>query len=296
MSKTLLLLASAFAVALFSSCEDGGTDLGKTSYYPSFLWVKAKSIAAEKTLYLDFSPDAKNYSDTYADFHFVDNDGNAISTDIMQVTADGIALNDNVLHVTPFQDSVRLVFKFTPRAIGGNYQGYLRLIDHNLDRLDSQFLVPNQQADAFQWTLSYDKRMNPLALALLWTLVVVATGLALWWCVLRPAAYPHFGRITKNVLVLQNGVTVWQTKIRFRGARQVVLSNKQVRQSLWRTLFVGRTISVVSPLFVTPLTLKPRERDILVLGFGYSTTPNPIPRNGVATITHIGNELSIQMN
>lgn len=293
MKKTLLLMLAA---VLLTSCQDETTTLGEASYYPQFLWVKAKSVAAEKTLRLDFSPDAKNYPSTYADFRFVDNDGHAVGTDVMQVTANGTPIRDNVLHVTPSQDSVRLAFTFTPQASGGNHQGYLRIIGHNLDRLDSQPLTPGQEADAFQWTLTYDKRMNPLALVLLWVLIAVCGALALWWCVLRPALYPHFGRMTKNVLVIQNGVTVWQTKIRFRGARQVVLTNKRVRQRLWRTLFVGRTVSVVNPLFTTPLTLRPRGRNIIALGPGYSAAPNPIPRNGVATVSHIDGVLSIQMN
>lgn len=142
-----------FVLVLFCSCSEHSTKFGTVTYYPKFLWVDAKTVPAEKVFEFDFSQDAKNDKGCFAEFLFVDNDDKPIDTNEMQVYADGKPLSKNKLRVNSSVCSQKVSFVFNPEAKGGKHQGYLRLINYKLDRLDSETLKPGQRLNVFQWTL-----------------------------------------------------------------------------------------------------------------------------------------------
>lgn len=294
MNYVKLLLISFIAIA-FSSCKDKAVSFGTVEYYPSFLWVESNLKPVTKTLDFDFSQDAQNDPQSFAEFQFVDNEGKEIGTDILIVSIDGKQLSSNRFKVGSDVKSKEVTFAFTPQAQSGKHQGYLRLISHKLDRIDSQKLSPGQQVDAFQWTLQYEKSMNPLAKVLMWIMIVIASCLLLWFIVLRPTLYPHFGKFTKSILLEKDGALVGQLNYAFKGARKVVFYNQKVKQSLLQRIFVGETKTLVNPNFKSKLTFTPRKRNAVALGAGYSVTPNPIPKSGIATIIDIQQNLTITL-
>lgn len=297
MKYPLTLLTLAVAI-LFMSCEnnDNSISFGTVEYYPDFLWVDAKETPVNKTLNFDFSEDAKADAAVFAELQFVDNDGQPMSTDIMQVYANGQALENNILHIDNSIDSMKVTFCFNPdRAESRNYQGRLRLIRHNLDRLDSQVLSPNDQADAFVWTLKYEKRINPLAKVLIWILIIAVSCFMVWQCFLRPMLYPHFGKFKKTIFIEQEGKMITQMGYEFTGARKVVFYDRQVKQSLWQRVFVGKTKTLVNSAFKSQLTFVPKKKNAMVYGNGYVIRQNPVPRNGITEITHTQQKIKITM-
>ncbi len=285
-----------FALLVLCSCSDDNCiSFGEIEYYPPFLWVDSHMSPLNKTIEFCFSQDAKNDPTCFAEFQFVDNDGNPISTDVMQISVDGNELPDNKLRIDNSVSSKELVFTFSPQAEDGEHQGYLKLISHNLDRLDSEQLSLGQQLEVFQWTINYKKSMNPLAKGLMWFVISLVSCIMIWKIFIRPLIYPHFKKFSKSILIEQNGTIVGQMNFSFKGARKVVFSNTKQKQSFWQKFFVGETKTLVSPLFQEKIIFSPRQngKSAAVLGTGYMANPNPIPRNGEAKITNIHQKITI---
>ena len=282
-------------VCLSSCKKDESVSFGTVEYYPSFLWVDSKTTPVTKTFEFDFSQDAKDYN-SFAEFQFVDNDGKVINTDVIQIVIDGKECANNRFRINNDVTSKELTFKFSPNAVEGKHQGYLKLVNHQLDRLDSQPLTANQQVDAFQWTLNYDKRMNPLAKVLMWIVIGVLAMLAIWLVFFRPILYPKFGSIQKTFNVPGMAPLI----VRFKGARMVVLAaSHPKRQSAWNRFWTGKILYKTHPAFVAPIVFKPsRGRRVLakVQAGSYQVMPNPMPGVGAATIIDIQKNLKINVN
>ena len=244
------------ASCVFMSCKDKNT-MGDVSYHPSFLWSKASIVPVEKTFDFDFSEDAQNDPHSYAELQFTDNDHQPISTDIMQVSIDGEPLRDNKFRIDSKVKSQTLSFTFTPEAKSGKYQGVLRLVGHDLDRLDTQVLSPGQQVDVMQWTLYYEKSMNPLANGLMWLLILVAAALLLWFLLLRRFCYPTFHGVHKFQVV-----DPYYSSKTLTGKRLLILcSEKPAKpQGALNKLFTGEIVYEVNPLWKTPIEVVPAKK------------------------------------
>ena len=243
-------------ILLLSSCKDNSISFGTVEYYPSFLWVDANITPVTKTFDFDFSEDAKNDSHSFAEFQFVDNDGKPISTEVMQVYDNGERLKDNKLRVGSEVDSKQLTFHFSPNAKSGKYQGYLKLINHRLDRLDSQPLSAGQKVDAFQWTLHFEKGMNPLAKCLMWIVILLGVLLFLWFAVLKWVFYPRI-RLSRIELTTKKGYYVNK---KINGGRMVVVTSKRKEQNMLNKLLTGEILYIVNELWTSPWELFPKRR------------------------------------
>lgn len=286
-----------FFICIFlSSCKEESLDFGTVKYYPEFLWVDANITPVEKTMDCEFSLDAQNDANSFAEFQFVDNEGNPVQTSEMQVKVDGASAHNNTFRVNSNTKSVKLDFTFSPDAKTGKHQGYLKLINHELDRIDSHQLSNGQKVDVFQWTINYNKGMNPLMLALIWLAVILVSYALLKLFVIRPIRYPKFGAIQKTIIVPGMAPLV----IRFKGARMVVLSaTSQKKQSAWDCFWNGKILYKIHPAFTTPIYLKPsRGKRILAKSQTgvYRILPNPIPGIGSASIDIIQTNQHILIN
>ena len=295
MKKYVYIIASIFLICLSSCKKDEGVTFGTVEYYPSFLWVDSKTTPVTKTFDFDFSQDAKDY-DSYAEFQFVDNEGKAISTDVMQIVIDGKECPNNRFRIESDVTQKRLTFKFCPNAEEGKHQGYLKLVGHQLDRLDSQPLAANQQVEAFQWTLNYDKRMNPLAKVMMWIGIAMLSMLIIWSIIFRPIFYPRFGTIQKTFNVPGMAPLI----VRFKGSRMVVLAaSHPQKQTAWNRFWTGKIIYMTHPAFITPIVFKPSKGHHVLSRFQtgtYQVMPNPMPGVGSATIIVITKNLKINVN
>ncbi len=258
--------------------------LGKVTYYPAFGWCKAKTDTLIETLFLGFNKDAKGSGDAYAVFKFTDTEGKTISS--LHIFKDSQELKDNKLRVNCDEDSVILKFVFDSSADAKKYQGYLKIMDHNLDRV----------SDPLKWQIYYEKDMNPLMLGLLWFVILFVSCVLLWMLVFKPIFYPRFGAIQKTINVPGMAPLI----IKFKGAREVVVAaSHPKKQSAWNRIWTGKIIYKTHPAFVTPITFKPsRGRRILVKvpAGAYQVLPNPMPGVGSATIIDIHKNLKINVN
>ena len=251
-SLYILLLVSC----VLMSCKDENT-MGDVSYHPSFLWSKASIVPVKKTFDFDFSEDAQNDPHSYAELQFTDNDYHPISTDIMQVSIDEKPLPNNKFRIDSKVKSQTLTFTFTPEAKPGKYQGVLRLVGHDLDRLDTQVLSPGQQVDVMQWTLYYEKSMNPLAKGLMWLFILLAALLLLWFTLLRRLCYPTFHGV-HNLQV----VDPYYSSKTLTGKRLLILCSEKPAKSQGslNKLFTGEIVYEVNPLWKTPIEVIPAKK------------------------------------
>ncbi len=269
--------------------------MGKVSHYDDFLFVRGKIVPINHEIEFSFNDDARADKNAFAEFAFVDNSGKAVSSDDMIITVDGEKLSNNRFRVTPSHEKVNIAISFPSGAKKGKHQGYLRLVNHNLHRLNSNECT-GQTADAFQWTVYNSKTMNPLAKALMWLGILVASALLLWFIVIKPIKYPRFSKFKKMVLVKKNGVVEAQFTCDFKGARRVIFATSKQHQSTLNKLFTGRIDTIVNPVFEEPITFLPRKKKkAMAKGKGYLFNPNPIPQSGVAQISAPAQQLIINL-
>ena len=208
-----------------------------------------------KTFDFEFSEDAKNDRNSFAEFQFVDNEGIPISSNEMQVFMDGQQLVNNRFRVGSDVTTKDFTFQFSPNAKSGKHQGYLKLINHSLDRLDSQPLSPGQKVDAFQWTLHFEKGMNPLARFLLWLFVILAALLIIWIILLKPFFFPRI-RLNRLEITSANG---YFKNVNINGARKVVMTKTSFSQGWLSKLFTGKVIVIKDDIWADEWCITPKK-------------------------------------
>jgi hypothetical protein len=269
-------------------------NMGKVTHYPKFFFVSGKVAPVTHKMEFCFNADASANS-TYADFSFVDNNGCLVGPDKMIVTVNGERLKENIFRVTPDNPNVDFTIEFTPKADRGKYQGFLRLENHNVHRLNNDTYT-GQVLDACKWTVYNRPVMNPLASALMWLAILIVSAIILWIVALKPIFYPRFGSILKTFNVPGMAPLI----VKFKGARMVVVSaTPQKKQSGWNRLWTGKIIYKLHPAFITPMTFVPgRGKKILVRtqSGAYQISPNPMPGIGAAVITDVRKNLKINVN
>ncbi len=254
--KHYTLFFFILASCMLLSCKDENT-IGNVNYHPSFLWSDAQIVPVEKTFDFDFSVDAQNDPRSYAEFQFTDNDHHPFSTEIMQVSISGKPLIGNKFRIDSKVRSLKLAFTFTPQAQSGKYQGFLRLVGHDLDRLDSQTLSPGQQVDVMQWTLYFEKSMNPWAKGLMWLIILVVAFLILWFALIRRLRYPTFRGVHKLQVV-----DPYYSSKTLTGKRLLILCAEKPSkpQSTLNRWFTGEIAYEVNPLWETPIEVYPDKK------------------------------------
>lgn len=292
------VLAIALTGLAMASCNKQDADWGTASYQPQFLWDKGSVTPIEKTIDLEFSPDAKRDPNTQAEFQFTDNAGTPISTQEMRIVVNGDSLKDNKFTVQSDASSIGLKIYFTPQAKGGKHQGLLKMTGHALDRVDSQTITPGQCVEVAQWTMTYDKQMNPLAKLMMYIALGIVVLLLVWKALISRQTFPRFKKCRKTLKIKQNGKIVKQASITFTGKRMVVLTNKKQAQSFTSRFFTGEVQYIVHPAFTSDLTFIPskgRRGGIRARGMGYIAQPYIIPLNGKATVSNSGAKLEIDI-
>lgn len=273
----------------------GNQKMGKVSHYDDFLFVPGKTVPVHHTIEFSFNQDAKDNKKTFAEFAFVNNNGLPVSPKDMTISVNGKKLDNNRFRVTPVQDKVNVEISFPSGAKKGKHQGYLRLVNHNLHRLNSNE-CSGQTSDAFQWTVYNRQLMNPLEKVLMWIGIILAVILILWFTVIKPIRFPCFPKFRKMVLVKKDGIVAAQFSCNFKGARQVVFAAKRQHQSALNRLFCGRIDTIVNQVFEEPITFIPKKKKkAMVKGKGYFVNPNPISQSGVAEISTPDKKLIISL-
>ncbi|PIE84772.1 MAG: hypothetical protein CSA07_00010 [Bacteroidia bacterium] len=107
------------------------------------------------------------------------------------------------------------------------------LVQARLDAPGCQFVQPDRQVEG---VFDYDRRVNPLKLALIWGSVLLLALLLLWGLVLRRLLFPPISRANKAQVQTPTGVK----SASLRGRYRVVFTAKKRRQGLFARFLVGR--------------------------------------------------------
>ena len=231
--KTRLHLLFAISAILLAACQEEEdlpkTCFGECSYYPSFLWSDADTCGVTKHLYLDFSDDAKEDEEAFAEITFVDKEGNAIPDDILEIAIDGVVIKDNTFKVYSTETEKEVKLRFLPKAESGNHQGYIKLVSYNhLDRFGDLELSGGPVKDmSWRWDLYFNKCMNPLAKVMMWIGICLFASLAVWFTLLKSFFYPRI-RLLRLELSTKKGYYVNK---KINGSRMVVVTNSYKPQS-----------------------------------------------------------------
>ena len=273
----------------------GNQKLGKVSHYDKYWFVSGRTVPVSYHFDCVFNNDAKANPNTFAEFAFVDNKGLPVSADEMQVKVNGEILDRNVFKVTPESGSIEFEIEFPTGAARGKHQGNLKLVNHNLHRLNNDD-CEGMSANAFKWTVYNDYDMNPLRKAFIGVGFLLASFLALWFCILKPLRYPRFPKFRKSVLIRRNGKVIASFNVDFKGARKVVFANHKQKQSVLCRIFTGEIRTIVNPVFEDSITFIPRRgKKAVGRGLGYSFKSNPIPQSGVTEILSPSRNLIINL-
>lgn len=294
MKKHILwILSSIIIIYLFVSCKD---IQGEAYYYPEFLWTESNNTPIIKTLAFDWNKDSKDDPQTEITLKFCDNNGNDIPQNKLKIYANDSLLRNNTLNAKSSIDSIKLKFEFSPNAEDGIYQGVIKVINSsNLVRVDNTNLVDEQNPDIYQWTFRFTKLMNPLAKLLMWIGIIIGSILLIWLCILKRVFYPQFPKFRKQMLIRKNGQIIQQSNIILTGARKAILSNRTEKQSILNRIFCGKIAYIQNDLFTEPLIFIPKRKNAMVLGLGYQSDKNPIPRNGKSIINNSKMKIQITL-
>jgi len=294
--KDCLNIFFLLSAILFGACQDKNdlpkACLGECTYYPGFLWSKADTSGLTKHLILDFNKDAKNDEETFAEIVFVDKEGNPVPDNVLEITIDDVVIKNNSFKVYSTETEKEVKFRYLPNAERGNHQGYIKLLSYKLDRFEDKELN-GKPIEVMRWDLNFNKCMNPLAKAMMWTCILIMGLLLVWLLILRQIIYQRFKTIRKGMYFKDCPPLT----INFKGARLVILDNKSHKQSTWDRLFKGKIIYKQHPALLTIITMKPHKRGVMVVTdtSKYIVTPNPMPKIGSAIMNDLVNKTNIEI-
>jgi hypothetical protein len=249
-----------------------GLDFGESVYFDPFLWVKSDTTILTKILQFEFSDFAVEQA-AYLRLQFTDNDGNKIDNNIITVYDDGELLIDGIIRINADSTTVRkeIGIQFPPKMDAGDYHGYLVVIEHNFDRIDSfdKNQIDNTDNRIKQWSAHYEKDWNPLALFLFWILILLIATLFLWFAVLRNQIY---SKMKRGKIVINSP---YYKTIKIKNARRLVLTTQQQKQKVLYKIFAGNILYEVNTIWKSEIVLTPGRKNTLRIKLGMDYTINP---------------------
>lgn len=246
-----------------------GTDLGRSGYYASFLFVKESgpdaigcdlrpqfnddALKAGSAVTFSVSSDAKN-----------DND--------YTVLVNGQPVKDRTFTIHA-GDKARLAIVFDKDAEKGKRHFILRPVSvRNLDKINGE----EPASYKFIPFGKYSRSMNPLKLALIWAFVIIVALLILWFVVFKHIFFPSFHGVHSYTIT-----EPFYTTRKFKGRRKIVLTDRKPArgQGSLSRMFTGEVYYDVNPLYTKPMELTPcRGGAHLRTGNAYmATSTNGMP-------------------
>ena len=223
-------------------------NMGKATWYDSFLFCGASE---PEQLDLDlntvFNGEAKK-DGAIVEFSVTETDGakgfrllhNGKPIENGRITLSAKAGDKNILSIVYDKDAEE----------GTRYLTLKPVAKGNLDKINDQPVE--------EYTLSvrskYCEKWNPLKTILMWTGIILGAVLLLWFIVLKHILYP-----TIKVTTIQINEPYF-SKVKVKGARRVVFTNKIMHQSMINRLFTGRIEYKKNEVWTSPLAFEPGSK------------------------------------
>jgi len=236
-----------------SSCtheeELGGAanlEFGKSSYYKPFLWKRMTPDTLTRELIFKASEDAVADVNSFVELKavWIDN-GEEVKWDEPNIAAlifRGKEYNNGIVRINladlqPGENSLVFSVCFKETTKEGRYEGYLRLNNADLDRLNDE--TPINGKALVRWRATHRITTNPLLKTLFLIGLVFAIGIVIWFVILRPIMFPHFGGGQ-----IRFDQPEYET-LKLRGLRKVLVGAAiEHDQSTINRIFTGKVVRV----------------------------------------------------
>lgn len=269
-SKRYLILAVLCPLMLLASCNKENTGVnaptrwGKENYYDKFLWKKHVPDTLSRTIEFDFNQDARNYMDKPLRLGLFKKTGSGkmlpVTDSEMEVFADGRKCPENIIDVQPGTDQVKVGIVFRPEAENKVHHWFFRAVDDGgLERINDMDPDTYKAGNASLMEIEVEKNkvMNPLAMGLGLTALVLLAALLVWLFVMKPVFFPTF-RVGKIQL---SDPAPYNTLKRMRGYRKMVLANSLPKQGFLDKVFAGKILYEVNDLWTSEVVVEPKDRN-----------------------------------
>ncbi len=243
-----------FAI-VFCSCNNSTKncyDWGKQVHYPDFLFCKFVPDTLFKTLSVD-----ESNAPTPFELQLRKKENNTykpVSTDEVQIYANGKACPNNVITIHPGAKKIRLGLVFSTEAIEGKYKWYLMV--HKAGKVEI-FNGQTKDNEMFTWNVKKKVTMNPFASVLLWIAIIFSTLVVAWFTFLRRLCIPTFTLGNMQVLYFDGEVRAGREDLTIKGVRKIICSTSPKAQSGFNRLVFGRIEYLTNPFWTTPVEMTP---------------------------------------
>lgn len=263
MNKSTLLLFSLFIVIL-NSCKKNNdsllpaTDFGTAEFYEPFLFYNSDTVILSKSLKFNFNDYAEEKRSSVK-IQFVDTAQNVITDQNVRFYINDELVNDNEFDLKS-QDSTNGIIKIGLQLLPGHPNGYtsgfLSISNHSLDVINNNDLNSSDENRIFKWEAKYQVIMNPLKKILIWIGILILSLLVIWFMVLRNLLHSKFekGRISIVSPVFDSIELNKNTKL-------VVFTNTPNKQNLFNSIFTGKIIYKINPIYEGDIILRPGRKN-----------------------------------
>lgn len=274
--KRIYLFIFSFIVLFFISCNEEKLPiekLGEVKYYDSFWPCPADTTSLTKTFIFDFNADAKAKGvKAFAEFAFVDLEGNPVPTKELRIESDGKILDQNRFKVSAVQPEASLKFTYLPTAKSGTHQGMLRLVSSGgIERICSSEIIAGQQLDLFKWDIKFIKSWNPLALGLFWLILIILFIFIVWFLFIRP-------QVVKTLKIFNiNVIEPYFASIPVNGSRKVVFTSRPQKQGIMNRIIMGKIIFEINSAWEHEWNLEPFGNGVMITAPNHCIDPLDTP-------------------
>lgn len=269
----LLIFTSFFSCQKESSFQGETADFGTVDYYKPFLFFECDTLVLTKNLKYNFNA----YSieqESKVTVKLVDKSQNTITNKNIQ-----FFINDNLIENNNFtldskktqRGDLKISLKFLPEYPNGYASGYLSVSNHSLDVINNNDLNSSKEKRLFKWEATHRLVMNPLKKWIIYLGAIIVAALLLWFLVLRNKIYSKFKKGKIQILSPYFKVITISTNTRL-----IVFTNSYKKQNALSSLFVGKIIYEVNPLFQKDIFLRPGKGTKIKIKLPLGARINPM--------------------
>lgn len=278
LSSIFLLLC----VVLFVSCNSNnsvGEDLGKVRYYHPFLWKsydKSLNPLPSQTLQIERLEDEARQT-VRLELVYKNNAKDATYkpiSEIMDVWVDEgeYPIKENVIGKTCIEiraGETEKVLRFqfrdgfkgdkSKKIEDGKYVISLLLDDKgDVEILNDDEPRVGMEISDCEWMIEYEVIMNPLAVLLIWVLVIIFSVFLIWMLILKRLIFPTFAFDNLQIAYYEGESRRGLDGASLRGARKVICTTSARRQNGLNKLFCGRVEYIENKFWECDVELLPR--------------------------------------
>ena len=281
MNKSLLVLLLLIIVSFFSCQKESSfqgetANFGTTEYYKSFLLYECDTLALTKNLKYNFN-DYSIEQRSNVTIKLVDTAQNIITDKNIQFFINDNLMQNNIFNLDSKESQrgeLKIDLKFLPDYPNGYTSGFLSVSNHSLDVINNNDLNSSVEKRLFKWEATHKLIMNPLKKWMIWFGLLILGSLLFWFMILRNKIYPKFkGGKIQVLSPYFKGITMT------KNTRLIVFTNSSKKQKFLNTVFTGKIIYDVNPIYEKDIFLRPSRGNKIKIKLPLGARINPMVMN-----------------